>query len=159
MIDGKRIEREVRCSQRRWAIANINTSRVCREICLAVRDSAPYALRAPTESVNVTAGTGAEVKITVERRWPDFKGKVQLTGLNLPAGFNVAATDLPADKTDVPVKFTVAGNVPPGTYSVVLRGDAQVPFAREPNAANKPNIRIADPTTPITVVVAAPAKK
>src|SRR5262249_36211525 len=36
LIGGRRVEREVRCSQRRWAIDNINTSRVCREVCLAV---------------------------------------------------------------------------------------------------------------------------
>jgi hypothetical protein len=159
MIDGQRIEREVRCAQRRWAIANISTSRVCREVCLAVRSRAPYGLKTPTETLTVTAGSAFEAKVTVERHWPDFKGKVQLTGLNLPPGFSVPATDLPADRGDVTVKVTVAQNVPPGTYSVVLRGDAQVPFNRDPNATSKPNVRVADPSTPLTVTVTAPPKK
>ena len=54
------------------------------------------------------------------RRAGDFKGKLQLTGLDLPPGFSLAATDLPAGKDAVTAKLTVAGNVPPGTYSVVL---------------------------------------
>lgn len=159
MIGNQRVEREVRCSQRRWPIANINTSRVCREICLAVRSTAPFSLTASDAPLTVAAGQAVEGKIMVDRRWPDFKGKVQLTGLNLPPGFSMAATELPADKNEVTVKLTVAANVPPGTYSVMLRGDAQVPFNRDPKATSKPNVRVADPSTPLTVVVTAPVKK
>jgi hypothetical protein len=159
LIDGKRVEREVRCAQRRWPIANINTSRVCREICLAVRAVAPYGLKMAEEKLSVPAGGSLEAKVTVQRHWPDFKGKVQLIGLNLPPGFGMATTVLPADRTEVAVRLTVAANVPTGTYSVVLRGDAQVPFRRDPKAANRPNVRVADPTTPLTVVVTAPLKK
>ncbi len=159
LIDGKRVERPVRCAERRWAIANINTSKVCREICLAVRPAAPYALRMPAEKATVAAGGSFETVVSVRRHWPDFKGKVQLIGLNLPPGFNVPATNLPAGQTEARVKISVAGNVPPGTYSVVLRGDAQVPYSRDPKATSKPNVRVADPTTPLTVVVTAPPKK
>jgi hypothetical protein len=158
VIDGTPVEREVRCAQRRWAIANISPSRVCREVCLAVRSQAPYGLNA-AQAISVAAGGKFEAKVRVERHWPDFKGKVQLTGLDLPPGFDVAATDLPADRSEVMVKFTVAGNVPPGTYSAVLRGDAQVPFQRETAAAGKTNVRVADPSTPLTVTVTAPIKK
>jgi hypothetical protein len=158
-IGDRRVEREVRCSQRRWPIDNINTSRVCREVCLAVRAKAPYGLKLPDAAVTVMAGGSFETRVTAERRWPDFKGKIQLTGLNLPPGFAVASTALPADMKEVTVKVTVAGNVPPGTYTLVLRGDAQVPFNRDPAAANKSNVRVADPSTPLTVVVTAPVKK
>jgi hypothetical protein len=158
LADGKRLEREVRCAQRRWPIANINTCRVCREICLAVRSQAPYGLTAAAEPVSVAAAGTVEAKVAVERHWADFQGKVQLTGLNLPPGFTVPTTDVPPDRKEAAVKLTVAGNVPPGTYSVVLRGDAQVPFSRD-GKANKANVRVADPSTPLTVVVTAPAKK
>lgn len=158
LLGDKRVEREVRCAQRRWAIANINTSRVCREICLAVRSQAPFGLKTQAEASTVAAGTTFEARVAVQRHWPDFKGKVQLNGLNLPPGFNIGATDLPADRNEVSVKVAVAGNVPPGTYTVVLRGDAQVPFNRDPAAANKPNVRVADPSTPLTVIVTS-AKK
>jgi hypothetical protein len=158
-IDGQRLEREVRCSQRRWNIANINTSRVCRSICLAVRSAAPYSLKMPEEKAEVAAGGSFETKVKLERLWPDFTGKVQLIGLNLPPGFNLPTTELPAGKSEVALKFSVAGNVPPGTYSVVVRGDAQVPFRRDSKGGDKRNVRVADPSTPLTVVVTAPKKK
>jgi hypothetical protein len=158
-IEGKRLERQVRWSQRRWNIDNINTSRVCREICLAVRPGAPYALKMPDGRISVAAGAAGETRVVVERRAADFKGKIQLNGLNLPPGFDVPATELPADKGEVKVKLMVAANVPPGTYSIVLRGDAQVPFSKDPAASNKPNVRVADPSEPLTVVVTAAGRK
>lgn len=159
LVGDQRVEREVRCCQRRWAIANISTSRLCRQICLAVRDQAPYGLKTVATPHTVAAGAPLETTVAVERHWPDFKGKLQLNGLNLPPGFGMAATELPAGKKEVGVKLTVAANVPPGTYSVVLRGDAQVPFSKDAAAAAKPNLRVADPSTPLTVVVNAPPKK
>src|SRR5262249_25783881 len=135
-----------------------DTSRECREICLAVRSQAPYGLTLSAEQPTVAAGGTLEAKVTVARHWPDFKGKVQLAGLGLPPGFGFAATDLGGEKGEAGVKFTVAGSVPPGTYTLVLRGDAQVPFNRDPAATNKPNVRVADPSTPLTVVV-RPASK
>jgi hypothetical protein len=53
----------------------------------------------------------------------------------------------------------VAANVPPGRYSLVLRGDAQVPYNRDPKATTKPLVRVADPSTPVNVIVDPPAKK
>jgi hypothetical protein len=158
MIDGKRLERPVRCAQRRWPVANISTSLEAREICLAVRPTAPYGLRLTAGKATAPAGGALDLKATVVRHWPDFKGKVQLTGLNLPPGFGMATTDIPADKSEATVKLTVAGNVPPGEYSIVVRGDAQVPFAPDPKATNRPLVRVADPSTPLTVTVTAQKK-
>jgi hypothetical protein len=157
VIEGKRVERDVRCCQRRWAIDNKNTSRVCREICLAVRGKAPYALKLATP-VSVPAGGSFETKATIERLWPEFKGKIQLKPLNAPNGFNIATVDIPADKNDATIKVTVSGNVPPGNYTIEMRGDAQVPFTRDAKTGNKPT-RVADPSTPLVVTVTPAAKK
>jgi hypothetical protein len=157
-IDGKRVERPVRGAQRRWAIANINTCRACREVCLAVRGPAPYGIRTPAAPVTVPAGATAGAKVTVLRPWAAFRGQVQLTGLNLPPGFTVATTEVPTDRTEATVQVTVAAGVPPGTYSIVLRGDAQVPFRRD-QGGNPTNVRVADPAPPLTLVVVAPARK
>ena len=66
--------------------------------------------------------------------------------------------EIAPDKTEATVKINVAANVPPGTYTLTIRGDAQVPFMREAKAGSKP-LRVADPATSVTVVVTAPAKK
>lgn len=152
-IDGHRVERPVHCSRRRWAIQNISISRASREIALAVRAKAPYGLKAPAQSLTVNAGGNVEAKIAVERYWPDFKGKVQVNGLNLPPGFSVTTTDIAEGKTETAIKLTVADNVPPGDYTVNFRGDAQVPFSPDAKATTKPNVRVADPSTPLTVSV------
>lgn len=158
-VDGNKIERYVRPVQRRYPVANINTSVMLREICFAVRDKAPYELR-PTEKLLIAhAGTSVETAYQVTRHWPEFKGKVQLIGLNLPPGFSVATTDIAADKTETKIKLNVAANVPPGTYSVVLRGDAQVPFNRDPMATARPNVRVADPSYPMYVDVLPKVEK
>ena len=153
LIDGKKIERDVRPVQRRYPIANINTSVMLREICLAVRDKAPYAVQLPTEKSSVTAGATLDATAKVTRNWPDFKGNVQLIGLNLPPGFSFATTTIAANSTETAIKINVAANVPPGEYTVVLRGDAQVPYNRDPMATTRPNVRVADPTTPMLVQV------
>jgi len=120
-----------------------------------VRPQAPYGLTAAAEPVTVTAGGSGEAKVTVDRHWPDFQGKVQLVGLTLPPGFSVPATDVPPDRKDATVKLTVAANVPPGRYSIVVRGDAQVPFRHDPKEKMARNVRVADPSTPVVVEVRA----
>jgi hypothetical protein len=159
MIDGKKIEREVQPVQRRFPVANINSSVMLREFCLAVRGKAPYAVQLPADKLEVAAGASLETSAKVVRHWPDFKGKVQLIGLNLPPGFSFATTDIGADQTEAKIKLNVAANVPPGEYSVVVRGDAQVPYNRDAKAAARPNVRVADPSTPLLVQVLPMVKK
>jgi hypothetical protein len=155
-IDGRRIERPVGCSQRRWTTSGL--SRLSREIALAVRSKAPYGLKTPADPQDVTAGGTLETRIAVERSWPDFQGKVQVNGLDLPPGFSVQATEILEGKSEAPLRITVAANVPPGAYTLAFRGDAQVPFSPDPKAMSRPNVRVADPATPLTVRVQAPPK-
>ena len=159
LVDGKKIEREARGVQRRYPVANINTSVMLREICLAVRGKSPYAIRLPETPITVPAGDKLEATAKVTRHWPEFKGKVQLIGLNLPPGFSFATTDIAADKTETMIKLNVAANVPPGDYTVVLRGDAQVPYNRDPTVTARPNVRVSDPSTPMLVRVLAKVEK
>src|SRR4051794_4044027 len=99
-----------------------------REVALVVRTTAPYGLKTSSAPQSVAVGKTFETTVTVGRYWADFKGKVQINGLDLPPGFNVATAEVPEGKTEAPIKVTVAPNVPPGTYILGFRGDAQVPF-------------------------------
>lgn len=158
VIDGNKVEREVRGCQRRWNIANINTSVALRQICVAVRGEAPYELRLPTQKQTVAAGDTLESTVTLVRHWADFKGKVQVAGLVLPPGFAVTKAEVPEGKTEAAIKLSVASNVPPGEYTVVLRGDGQVPFVRDA-AKGRGVVRVADPSTGMVVSVTAAVKK
>jgi hypothetical protein len=160
MIDGKRVDRAVACVQRRWGDGiGQNATRACRDICLAVRSKAPYGLKTGPEKIAAAPGKAIAAKVAVKRYWPDFKDGVQVSLLNPPAGFEMPTATIPAEKEEISVEIKVAAEVPPGTYSIILRGDAQVPFNPDPKAAEKPKIRVPDPCTPLTVVVPPQAQK
>jgi hypothetical protein len=155
LVDGKKIEREVVPVQRRWPIANQSVSRLCRELCLAVRPGAPYGVSWTKEEVQLPAGGAVEARLRV-RRQGEFKGAVKVSALNPPSGFNIAPVEVAAGKEEATVTIKV-GNVAPGSYSLVLRGEGQVPFQKDEKTPAK-TIRVADPVTPLLVVVTA-AKK
>ena len=116
---------------------DLNRSLVVREICLAVRPAAPYAVTLTPQQVEAEPGTAVLATAKVDRHWPDFKGKVQLTAFHPPPYLSMATTDLPANQVEVPIKIKVAPNTPPGTYSVTLLADAQVPFSADPKCAGQ----------------------
>ena len=103
--------------------------------------------------------------VKLDRYWADFKSPVAVT-LAIP-GFTpgqqgqqppqnqlitVAAVTIAADKTEVAAVIDVKAAVPPGAYTVVLRGTATVQFAKEPGKA-KANAQVAIPATPVVVTV------
>jgi hypothetical protein len=160
MIGDKRVEREVRGGQRRWGEGSpSNASRAVRQLCLAVRSKAPYGLRTPETRLTVEPGKTLETKVTLRRYWPEFTDAIQLTGLNLPPGFDVSPADLTAGGTEVAVRINVSADVAPGTYSVVVRGAATVPFSADPTATEKQKVRVADPATPLTIEVKPSSQK
>jgi hypothetical protein len=56
-------------------------------------------------------------------------------------------------KNEGPVTIDVRPNAPPGTYPVALRGETQVPFARNPEQKQKVNVTVAAFAQPIEVTV------
>jgi hypothetical protein len=157
-IAGQPVTRELSWAQRRWPDSvSSNASRASRAIWLAVRPDAPYALTLPDRPVEVKAGESFETKVSLRRRSADVRGRVQLGPLNPPGGFDVPTVEVAEGSDEAALKVGVAADVPAGTYTLILRGDAQVPFSADPKAAEKPDVRVADPTTPLTVVVKAAA--
>jgi hypothetical protein len=66
----------------------------------------------------------------------------------------MATAEVPDNQTEATVRINVAGNVAPGVYSLVLRGDAQVPYSRD-GKSNPTNVRVADPAVPLSLHVVA----
>jgi hypothetical protein len=151
-IDEKRVEREVIPLTRRWLNVDPQTPRSTRGLGLSVRPGAPYALRLPREPATVAAGSSAVVSVEVERLQAGFGDKIQVSGLNPPAGFEVSAAEISPGDAVVKVTIAVGADVPPARYTLVLRGDAQVPY---PPGEDAPRVRVADPSTPMTFVVTA----
>jgi hypothetical protein len=160
MIGDKRVERPVIAIQRRFSDQSTgNASRAGRVICLAVRPTAPYALKVAPDEIKVKAGAMLETKAKLARHWADFKGAVRLSAWKPPTGFEAGDAEIPAGGSEATIKVRVSADVPPGVYSIVIRGDAQVPFSSDPSSPVKPSVRVADPAPPLRVVVSEPPRK
>jgi hypothetical protein len=153
------ITREVRPYTRVWNSTDLNSSRPTRELVVAIAgESAPFAIEAAGETIEVEAGKRVDVAVNCERLWPGFKGNVALIPLSMPNPIKMNIAAIPADKTEVTVTLEVQTGARPGNYTVVLTGQGQVPFSKDPKATARPNTLVALPSRPITLVV-APSKK
>jgi hypothetical protein len=77
-----------------------------------------------------------EVPLTVVRR-AGAKGPLTLAAAGLPAELKVAEVKLDEKATESKVEITAGAKLPPGTYTVLLKGVAKLAFARNPQAAER----------------------
>jgi hypothetical protein len=127
-------------------------ARVTRGFVVAVRESAPLALSAAPGVVTVAQGHQLNLDLTVTRR-ESFAEAVAVTAAELPANFvNATATVAKAETRGVLPLF-VSKNAAPGDYTFLLRGTGPYPFSKDPNAKQKPNVNLSEPSNPITVSV------
>lgn len=155
-IGGRPVVRAARAATITWPVPQQNVpalSRLDRELVLAVRDPAPFLLTAGTEEATVVQGDKVTVPLKLARLWPDLKAQVQVTAVNLPPNLAAGQVSLSPGKDDAGVVLEAKPNVVPGVYSIVLRGQAQVPFSKDPTAKQKPNITVAQPATPVTLTI------
>ncbi len=147
------LRREVRPYTRVWAEANVNSSRPTRELVLAIRESAPFALRFADERLEVKAKSKVELKLQVHRLWPDFRSQLTVQPLSFPGQFRMSNVEVPSAKNEVAVTIEVQAGTPPGEYTLVVTGQAQVPFSKDAAAKQKPNTLVSQPSRPLTLVV------
>ena len=157
--EGKQLRREVRPTTRVWPEANISSSRPMRELFIGVRETAPYSLQIVPEKITVEAGKKAELKLVATRSWAEFKEKITVIPLAFPGNFNFGSFDIPAGQSESALTIDVQNNTRPGDYTLSVLGQAQVPFNKDPAAAQKPNTLVSMPSQPLTITVtAAPGK-
>ena len=168
-INGKAVVREVRPASITWPVPpgqNIPAmSRLDRQLVLAVRDKPPYNLTATIDKLNILQGDKANLTLKVDRLWPDFKQPLTVITVNQPPFSNTLPANLVINnnqpvtlnpgKDTLPAPVIVNANVTPGTYTLVLRGQAQIPYNKDPTApANqRPPIGVELPSTPLTITV------
>ena len=74
----------------------------------------------------------------------------------LPQGFTVNNNQpivIAPDKTDASLNVVVPANTPPGVYTIVLRGTAQIPMEKDPRQGQKQPTNVVLPSTPVTLTV------
>jgi hypothetical protein len=157
--DGTTITREVRSYTRVWNSPDLNSSRPTRELVVAITgETAPFALTPTRNRIEIEAGKKAEVQLNCERLLPEVKGNITLIPLSFPNHIKMNTATLAEGKTEASITVEVQANARPGEYTVIVTGQAQVPFAKDPKATTRPNTLVPLPSRPITVVV-LPAKK
>jgi hypothetical protein len=164
VINGKTVVHEARPASITWPVPQPQgvpaISRLDRSLVLAVREKPAFTVAATAEKLVVLQETKLKLDFKLGRLWPDLKGPVQITPIDrrddFPRGLVFNGNNpitIAADKNEGTAVLDVQRSVPPGTYNVVLRGTAQVPFNKDPKAKEKPNINVIQPTTPIGLTV------
>jgi hypothetical protein len=158
-IDGQTVTREIRSGCLIWTNSNeINNgpgfSRLCRTTALAVRqEQPPFRVSLASDKLTLPAGGTANVKLKVERLWPEAKVQIAVTALHLPLGVvfnNNQPVAVPADKNEVDVPVRVGANVPAETFPLVVRGSAPIPFTKDPKVPKAP-VQMHGTSAPSTV--------
>jgi hypothetical protein len=153
-VDGHTVAREARPATITWPVPPINipaVSRLDRSLVLAVRDRAPFSLDVGVEKVLALHQTPVTIPLKVTRHWPDFKFPIFVFATNLPGRIPQRPIVLNPGKDENKLVVNIPPNVPPGVYTVVLRGVAQtggrrgIPFGQ--------NFGIVQPASPITFTV------
>jgi hypothetical protein len=161
VINGQTVVREARPASVTWPTQPQQgipvISRLDRSLVLAVREQGPYRVTASLDKTTVVQGDKVNLKVELSRLWPDFKGNLQAVGVDLPPNQLTVNNNQPItfapDKKDLTVPVEAKTGLPPGTYSIVLRTAAQLPFNKDPMAKQKPNINVMLPSTPVTLTV------
>ena len=160
IASGKRgeetLRREVRNHTR---VSNLVGCRPTRELVVAMKERAPYSLALSPERISVESGQKAEIKILLNRLWPEFTGGVNYQPLNFPGPFQLGNGTLQPGQTEVSVSINVQLGTRPGDYTLAIMGQAQVPFNKDPQASDKPNTLVSIPSRPISLTVTEPPKK
>jgi hypothetical protein len=159
-VQGQPVQREARPASITWAVPQQGVptiSRLERNLVLAVRDKGPFGLAVTLDKPIVTQGTKVTAALKLARHWPDFKTPVVVTALDPPPNVvfnnNNQPKTLAAGKDDDTVVFDVRPNATPGTYNVVLRCQAPVPFNKDPMAKQKQPLNVVLPSNPVTLTV------
>jgi hypothetical protein len=160
-IRGQKVEHEARSGTILWPVQpqqNIPPlSRLDRQIVLALRERPAFALTATIDKPSVPQGTPAQIALKLARNWADLKNPlaVQAAVGELPPGFTInnnQPLNIAPDKNEATLGVTVPANVPPGTYTIVLRGTVVYPFNRDPKGPKQP-VNFVEYSSPVTLTV------
>src|SRR5262249_811302 len=154
--------REARSASIVWPVQpgqNIPTvSRIDHSLMLAVRPGAPWSLSGVPDKPALPQGEKGALKVTLTRISPDFKTPltVQAIQTELPKGLtlnNNQPITIAANATEGSLPINVPPNVPPGTYTLVLNTQTQMPYNKDPMAKQKPNTIVVLPSEPISLTI------
>jgi hypothetical protein len=154
-VNGQKLVRDVRAATIIYPTQQAGPpllARLDREMVLAIRGKAPYALVPSQEKIVVPQGGKVNLSLKLNRLSPDFKAAVTVSAVSLPTGMILQPTAMTADK-DVALSFDSKTTVQPGNYTLILRGQTIAPNAKQPpKAGGPPNIIEHAPPIQLTII-------
>lgn len=128
-------------------------ARLTRGFVLSVlAEAAPFELTASPAQWVVAQGHQLPIELNLIRR-AGFVESVALTQTELPPNLPAVAATIAKEAKSATVNLFVPKTVPPGNYTFVMRGTGAFPFSKDPNAKQKPNVNLIEPSNPITLTV------
>jgi Bacterial pre-peptidase C-terminal domain len=161
-IDGAVVKREVRAGCLTWPNPNEPgngpaISRLCRTMAMAVRPGTlSLRISLPATPLALPIGGNTNVKLKIERLTAEAKVPVTVTSVHLPPGVifnNNQPLVIPADKAEIEAKVQVQPAAVADQFPLLLRAAAQVPFAKDPSAKQKPAISVAETSAAVPVTI------
>ncbi len=152
-ISGKKVTREARAATITWPVQQVTPTitRLDRELVLAVRDKPPFSLAATIDKIVVQPGERITIPVKLERLQPNFQTTVQVTSLAVPQGLVVQPLALTPGKDSGNVVIDTKQTVPPGVYSLVLRGTTG---PVQPKPQPKPGDKVLSlPASPVLLTI------
>jgi len=133
--------------------ATVAPARLVRGFPVAVlAEPAPLSLRARPEILIAAQGRQLKLDLQVTRR-AGFAEAVAVTVTDLPPNMPPATVTIAKDAKTAVLPLSVPKEVPPGIYTILVRGTGAYPFSKDPKAKQKPNINLTEPSNPITLFV------
>lgn len=155
-VKGQKLTREVRSATISWSVAQANIptiTRLDRELVVAVRDTAPYTLVVSADKIKVNQGEKISIPVKLVTG-ENFKAAVQVVAIGGPPGLTPQTLSLTPGQGGAVTLDTKGGTpIPPGNYTVFLRGQTQpINPKNPPKGPQPPNIVQVSMPVMVTVV-------
>jgi hypothetical protein len=156
--DGNVMTREVRPAAATHSGSYVIRS--VRQFVMAQQDDAPYHLKVVNAKdgkpeATVTPGGKIELKLVAARRNADGQAAVNAGPWQIPYALIVGNAELAAGQTEATFTAEVREGSKAGSYTLVMQGQMQVPFSKDPAAKERPMMSLPMPSEPFTVHVTA----
>ena len=153
-VDGRKIVREVRAGGMVWPVPQANVpavARLERELVVAVRGKADYALQWTQPDFKAAAGEPVKIGVKLAVLNPNFKTPVQVAPVVAPPGLTAQPLTLAPGKESGTLILDAKGTSPAGKFSLVLKGQTAPPPKQQPPKNAPQNIQ--QYSTPLDVVL------
>jgi hypothetical protein len=153
-VEGRKIIREVRAGGMVWPVPQANVpaiARLERELVVAVRGKADYALQWTQPEFKAAAGDPVKIGVKLVVLNADFKTPVQVAPVVGPPGLTAQPLTLAPGKETGTLILDAKGISPAGKFSLVLRGQTAPP-AKQQQPKNAPQ-NIQQYTIPLDVIL------